>query len=335
MKRSRALLYLSACILILAGCGKAEGPGAGAAGDGSGQRSQTQSGEEGGPAGNGGTEADAAGSAGNGGKETDAGDSAGDDGKSTGADNPSGKDMVTGRFRIVDGAESGDLVLAAQEGYEIYTFSPGEIPVTVDGREADVSALEDGMTVDIVFDGNVMETFPAQFGRVYSISAYGPGTEENPGGGYYDLCGLYLQVLDDLWDRDSGLNDGVSMISVDLSQAPGGLTQGEKTAVAWIFACRHNAEMLTMSYEELAAEGYLTEASGNAGSHLYEWEDGILFSITAAEAKEDEIYSLPVIKFDASKWRSPRGAYFFESCWALWPEMGSWSSYEIGNEAIS
>ena len=309
MKKSRALLYLSVCILILAGCGKTEGPDAAAGADGSEQKSGAQSGEEDASAGNG--------------------------SKSTGTDSSSEKEKITAGFRIVDGTESGDLVLAAEAGNEIYTLSVGEIPITVDGREEDASALEDGMMVDITFDGNVMETFPAQFGRVYSISAYGPGTEENPGGGYYDLCGLYLQVLNDLWDRDSGLNDGVSMISVDLSQAPGGLTQGEKTAVAWIFACQHNVEMLTMSYEELAAEGYLTEASGNAGSHLYAWEDGILFSITAAEAKEDEIYSLPVIKFDASKWRSPRGAYFFESCWALWPEMGSWRSYEIGNEAIS
>ena len=191
------------------------------------------------------------------------------------------------------------------------------------------------MVVDITFDGNVMETFPAQFGQVYSISAYGPGTEENPAGGYYDLCGLYLQVLNDLWDRDSGLNDGISMVSVDLSQAPGDLTQGEKTAVAWIFASQHNVEMLTMSYEELAEEGYLSEVSSDSDHKLYQWEDGVLFSITPVGQKEDQGYSLPVIQFDAGKWRSPRGAYFFSNCSALWPEMGAWSSYNIGNEAIS
>ena len=55
------------------------------------------------------------------------------------------------------------------------------------------------------FDGTVLESYPAQFGEVYSLSGYGSGTEQNPGGSYYDLCGLYLQVLDDLWNRDPGL----------------------------------------------------------------------------------------------------------------------------------
>ena len=330
MKKGRGLLYLLACVLTLAGCGKAERPDA--AGDGSGQKSEAQSGEEGVSAGDSSTGNGAA--AGDSSMGADEGDSAGD--SSTGTDTGvSEKERFTARFRIVDGAESGNLVLAAEEGNEVYTLSTGEIPVTVDGREGDASALEDGMAVDIVFDGSVMETFPAQFGRVYSISAYGPGTEENPEGGYYDLCGLYLQVLNDLWDRDSGLNDGISMISVDLSQAPGGLTQGGKTAVAWIFACRHNAEMLTMSYEELVEEGYLSEVSSGNGNKLYQWKDGILFSITPSGQEEEKVYSFPVIQFDAGKWRSPKGAYFFGRCSALWSEMGTWTSYEIGNEAIS
>lgn len=312
MKKSMTMLCFSLCILILAGCGKAEQPSAPDPAEGDGMSGQSNAGQGG-----------------------EGASSQEDGGKGTDADGFSEEDRVIERFRIVDGAQSGNLVLAAEEGYEIYTFSPGEVPVFVDGEEADALALKDGMIADIAFDGTVMETFPAQLGRVYSVSAYGPGTKENPGGGYYDLCGLYLQVLEDLWDRDGGLNDGISMVSVDLSQAPGDLTEGEKAAIAWIFACRHNVGMLAMSYEELAEEGYLTEASSDGGNKLYQWEDGVLFSITPAEQAEEEIYSLPVIKFNARKWRSPRGAYFFDNCSALWPEMGTWSSYEIGDEAIS
>ena len=40
MKKGRGLLYLLACVLTLAGCGKAERPDA--AGDGSGQKSEAQ-----------------------------------------------------------------------------------------------------------------------------------------------------------------------------------------------------------------------------------------------------------------------------------------------------
>lgn len=312
MKKSMTLLCLSLCILILAGCGKAEQPSAPDPAEGEGMSGQNNAGQNG-----------------------EGAASQGDGSKGADADRLSEEDQVIERFRIVDGAESGNLVLAAEEGAEVYTFSPGEIPISVDGREADAPALEDGMIVDIAFDGTVMETFPAQFGRVYSVNAYGSGTKENPGGGYYDLCGLYLQVLNDLWDRDSGLNDGISMVSVDLSQAPGDLTEGEKMAIAWIFACQHNVGMLTMSHEELAEEGYLTEVSSNGDYKVYQWEDGVLFSITPVEQAENEVYSLPVLKFNAAKWRSPRGAYFFENCTVLWPEMGTWSGYEIGDEAIS
>ena len=311
MKKSLIMVLL--CVFVLAGCGKEEQSSAPAPGEENGEREGevTTQKEEEDPS------------------ESDSGS------QKTAAAPSSQEEGVIQRFRLVDGADSGSLVLASEEGYGVYTFFVGETPVYVDGSQADASALADGMVVDIAFSGEVMETFPVQLGQVYSISAYGPGTRENPGGGYYDLCGLYLQVLNDLWDRDSGLNSGITMVSVDLSQAPGDLTEGEKQAVAWIFACQHNVGMLTMSYEELAEEGYLTEVSSGGANKLYQWDEGVLFSITAGSWEENEIYSLPVIKFNAEKWRSPLGAYFFGNCTAIWPEMGTWSSYEIGDEAIS
>lgn len=311
-KKILVIVLLSMCILALAGCGKEEQPSVPNPADeneGNGEEGAEQRGE---------------------------GDSSVSvSGQGTEEDPSSHEESVVQRFRLVDGAETGSLVLASEEGYDVYTLFAGETPVYVNGSEADASALKDGMVVDIAFSGDVMESFPAQLGQVYSISAYGPGTRENPAGGYYDLCGLYLQVLNDLWDRDSGLNSGITMVSVDLSQAPGDLTEGEKQAVAWIFACQHNVEMLTMSYEELAEEGYLTEMASGGTNKLYQWDEGVLFSITAGTWEDNEFYSLPVIKFNAEKWRSPLGAYFFGNCSALWPEMGTWSNYEIGDEAIS
>lgn len=46
-------------------------------------------------------------------------------------------------------------------------------------------------------------------------------------------------------------------------------------------------------------------------------------------------FSLPVLLFEAQKWRSPLGAYWFTDCMAVWPEMGSWESYSVGGEMIS
>ncbi|MCI9141149.1 MAG: hypothetical protein HFH87_00835 [Lachnospiraceae bacterium] len=241
------------------------------------------------------------------------------------------------KYRIVDGAESGDLVLAGEGWGSVYTLFLGdnsEVPVYLDGEIADRTMLEDGMKIGIA-GGYVMETFPGQLGGDLEIYAYSRGTEQNPGGGYYDLCGLYLKVLDDLWERDNGLNSDVQHVSVDLSEAPGELTDGEKSAIAWIFGCQHQVESLTMTQEELAEAGYLTELELSSKNKLYQWEDGVLFRITAIQWEEGETYSLPVIKFNADKWRSPRGAYFFSDCFAVWPEMGTWSDYEIGGEAIS
>lgn len=251
-----------------------------------------------------------------------------------GADNGSSEsDAIVLTLCIVDGAESGNLVLAGEDSVYTLSVQNGEIPIYLDGQSADYSALEDGMTVEIRFD-YIMETFPGQIGQVHRISAYSLGTEQNPGGGCYDLCGLYLQVLNDLWDKDEGLNGNINYVSVDLSDAPGGLTEGEKEAVAWIFACQHNAQWLTMTYEELAQQGYLAEVEGVEGSGLYQWKNGILFTITACE-QEEGVFSLPQIRFNAAKWRSPLGAYYFIDCSAIWPQMGTWEEYKIGGEAIS
>ncbi|MBQ8852063.1 MAG: hypothetical protein IJZ66_06475 [Oscillibacter sp.] len=250
---------------------------------------------------------------------------------------------VLQNYRIVDGAESGTLVLAGDGEHEVYTLNVENIPVFLDGQKADPSVLEDGMMAEISFGGEIMETWPAQFGGVTSISVHSLGSAENPGGTTYDLCGLYLQVLSDLWEKDAGLNGGAEYVSVDLNQAPGDLTEGEKAAIAWIFAGQHGVQPLTLTQEELAAEGYLTEVplmSGEEGLQqprrtFYTWEDGLLFSITANQWAEGERYSLPVVNFDAQKWRTPLGAYYFSNCTALWPQIGTWSGYEIGGEMIS
>jgi hypothetical protein len=246
----------------------------------------------------------------------------------------------------VDGAENGNLLLAELGeggGTGVCRLDVKDVPVTLDGEAADASVLEDGMTVDVAFNGMVMETFPAQLGEVYSVSAWPIGTEKNPGGTCYDLCGLYLQVLDDLWEKDKGLNEGIAMAGLDLSRAPGELTESEKAALAWRFGETHGVEVVQGTFDELAEQGYFTASalstpqpeSGEDSPLWYQWDDGCLFSITPNENHEGEAYSLPVVFFNAEKWRSPLGAYCFYDCSALWPECGTWTGYNIDSEMIS
>ncbi len=233
-------------------------------------------------------------------------------------------------LRIVDGAGTGTLVLAGQSAGDVFTVNTEDITILLDGKEADASVLADGMPVEVSYRGGRQETWPVQLQQVDAIYGFSRGSKENPGGTYYDLCGLYLQVLNDLWGQDAGLNDAIAYVSVDLSQAPGDLTEGEKAAIAWIFAGQHRAEPLTLTMEELAEQGYLTEIKldGAAAPKQYQWEDGLLFTITADNWAENEVYSLPMVKFHAAKWRTPLGAYGFSGCTALWPELGTWSGYQ-------
>ena len=248
-------------------------------------------------------------------------------------------------LRIVDGAATGQLVLAGERESDVYTLDMKDIKVFLDGKKADASALEDGMMAEIVHSGWIQTTYPGQFSDVYEVRVYSLGSEKNPGGSYYDVCGLYLQVLEDLWNADPGLNSEIQYISVDLTDAPGNLTDGEKAAIAWIFGGKHGVQALTLSSEELKEQGYFTEivytgtglpmSSDDNRPKAYLWEDGVLFTIIDNMGQDAVSYSLPVIKFNAWKWRTPLGAYWFSNCSAVWPQMGTWSSYNIEYEMIS
>ncbi len=148
-----------------------------------------------------------------------------------------------------------------------------------------------------------------------------------------DVCELYLEVLEDLWNVDSGLNDGISQIGIDLSELSH-LTELEKETVMHEFASKHNLPCIAGTWEELCEKGYIDK------DNLY-WEDGLFFSIKTIEDAE---WNLPFTKdgdvvpeltaFDAQKWRSGLGAYFFGQCSAQKNADGKWS-YTVGREAIS
>ena len=182
----------------------------------------------------------------------------------------------------------------------------------------DTSGIQPGALVEIIYDGNILETWPARFSGV---------SAQVVAGGFDDRCALYLQVLEDLWEVDSGLNGDLTYIGVDLSQTS--LSESERSAVAWAFAGRHGAELVTGTWEELADQGYIDR------ENLY-WEDGVLFSITE---KAEPVYFMPegmaAVTFDAEKWRSGLGAYFFCDCTSFQTAAGHWDGYSVGSEAIS
>ena len=232
--------------------------------------------------------------------------------------------------RIVDGAESGHLLLAehGETGSGIYTLSMDSLTSEPQLTEP----LQNGQLIDVYY-GAFTESWPMNFGGVTAI--------EIINGGFDDRCVLYLDVLEDLWSVDSGLNGGVEVIGVDLSQTS--LSPAEQSAVAWAFAERHGANLAEGSLDELTEQGYITAtpiSSTGSGADLnepqyyfHEWENGIHFSIT--EQPMEGTYSLTPVTFNAQKWRSSLGAYWFCGCTAVQSALGEWSEYSIGSEVIS
>ena len=206
-------------------------------------------------------------------------------------------------------SNDGSLLLAGTDG------DPNIYILTLE----DAANPAAGTLVEVTYDGTILETWPAQLGGVTAVK-----TAED---GFDDRCALYLQVLEDLWEVDSGLNGELTYIGVDLSETS--LSESERSAVAWAFAGRHGGELVTGTWEELADQGYIDR------ENLY-WEDGILFTITE---KEEPVYFMPegmaAVTFDAEKWRSGLGAYFFCDCTSVQSADGHWDGYSAGSEAIS
>ena len=239
-------------------------------------------------------------------------------------------------FRIVR-EEKGGLLLARVGGgpADVYTLSLPDTGVTLDGEAFDreepraYQALPGstltGALAEITY-GTVLETYPGQLGGVTAVNIRSDGFD--------DRCALYLRVLDDLWNVDSGLNGGVTSVSVDLSQTS--LSESEQAAVAWTFAGEHGiSQVLSLNYEQLAAEGYLTGADPDSDG-IPCWEEGCLFTIAEQESENHvQNGARNTVTFDAQKWRSALGAYFFCDCTASQDIDGRWGDYTVGSQAIS
>ena len=150
---------------------------------------------------------------------------------------------------MVEGEEE-SLLLADLEGSEeIYRLSLKDLPVEDEsGRPAQV---QEGMEVRVEYSGEVDLTYPATFRQPTALIL--TGRQEN-------LCSLYLQVLGDLWEQDTALNEGALQVGVDLSSTR--LSESEQAAVAWAFGESVGLFPLTATYEELKEQGWHHRGGG-------------------------------------------------------------------------
>ena len=163
-----------------------------------------------------------------------------------------GREEQSLHLRIIDGAGTGSLILAGDQVYQLPTEG---LEITVAGKKG---------SLDVAYSGLVEETIPARISgaRSLSVPTSRKSMTRSTDGAFYDLCSLYLKVLDTLWYDNTELNDDIEYISVDLSDAPGSLTAAERSAIAWVFASRHKAVPLELSINELMDTGYIHLSDG-------------------------------------------------------------------------
>ena len=194
---------------------------------------------------------------------------------------------------------------------DLYSVSPYGVSVIDEkGNEIGIDALKAGMTAEIAYNGMILETYPAMLSQIYQIRIL---EAEN------DIAGFYLQVLQDLYDTDAGLNSDISVLAFDLTQV-NNLRSAEKSALVYMAGQHFGKETVTGTFEELCSEGYIDKDA------LF-FPNGLFFQLKDSKIEND------AFQFDAEKWRGGLGAYFFTDCKAE-KINGVWE-YTIGAEMIS
>lgn len=212
--------------------------------------------------------------------------------------------------RVVQADDSGVLLAGLESPYtDIYTLAPDQV-LTAEHQKDEVIP---GALVEVRFHGTVLETWPAQVANVEAVVV--------PDDGFDDLCVLYLGALEDMWEEDPALNDGISQIGFDLSETR--LSLSEQAAIEYAFSAAHgNLPVVTGRLQDLMDQGVID------GENLY-WEDGVHLTI---REKEDEVDRLT---FNVEKWRSGLGAFYFCDCTSQQASDGHWSAYVVGSQAIA
>ncbi len=207
----------------------------------------------------------------------------------------------------------GGFALIASENGELCSVSVSELPIFgEDGGALKADELEAGMLVDILFSGYVLAIYPTTLDAPEKLTVAGRSN---------GVAGLYFQAICDIIKDDPGLNNDISVVSVDLSGAAN-LTDAQREALVYMTGCELGCEWLSLSYSELCDEGYIDRDK-------LIFNDGILISAATSKVAPDG----KSFTFNIQKWRSGLGALFYNDCAARLKD-GAWS-YSPGAYAIS
>lgn len=204
----------------------------------------------------------------------------------------------------------GGLLIAPDEGTN-ETRSSDKISVHTNtskfydkfGNEISLDQLEVGDHIEIVYNGMIMESYPAQIGAI-SITL----TEDK------ELLQAYKAVIDDVYQDDSALNSDISIIALDLEDV-NNLTEEELvTLVEMVDETYGSAgiEVMKATYKELIEQGLVDD------ENLY-FEKGILITIKEPQYDRKKM----TLTYGIEKWRSGLGAIGSDKATAKFKD-GEW-----------
>ena len=208
--------------------------------------------------------------------------------------------------------EDGSLLLAKADGGKADIFTTSCKDVQVKYQDPARTEIQAGDLVVIGFDGDIMETYPAQLGNVQEVWVWAEGFD--------DTAVLCLEVFEDLAEEDAALAQGAKIIGLDLSQTA--LSPAEQSAVALLLEWDTGLTVVQGTMEELGDQGYIDM------ENLY-WEEGYFLSVTEEERTDTSL------TFSAQLWKSGLGALFYADCTVTRQPNGPWEEYTLGAVAIS
>lgn len=212
--------------------------------------------------------------------------------------------------KIAEVEEDSILLMCEKEGL-LFVSLQDAVLYGPEHDEIAADMLRAGMQVEIAYNGFILETYPGKPGDVSSLIVQ---SEDG------DLVGFYADVIEDLYQTDPGLNEGITKLAFDFHNISN-LTEVEKDALVYMLGCRYQVEPIAGTYEELCELGYID-------GETLSFKDGLLFTIEVTEKTNSESFT-----FNAKKWRGGDGAYFFAGCEAVC-QNGAWQ-YTVGSEMIS
>ena len=191
-------------------------------------------------------------------------------------------DCTKSVFEVVGKIDDSMCLLAGVGlgGGGLYFLDTAALPA----GEAPKEIWEGGTKLEVVYSC-ISDVNPFMIGDPQSATALGQGN---------DVVGFFLARILEIYKEDSGLNEGISTVVLDLSHLSG-FTTDEKEALTYLTEYHLGVSTRQGTYAGLIEEGLLSEDTLN-------FPDGVLITLTGNVSDDGAVC------FSVSKWRSGTGA---------------------------